>query len=426
MVLRIINGRVIDPSSGTDCVKDLCIKDGRICEPQGQLPDGRTIDASGCYVMPGLVDLHVHLRDPGYEYKETLSSGTAAAVRGGFTAVVAMANTMPVTDNADKVRRLLERSRTECSCRLLPVGSVTAGLKGEVLVDMDEMSKAGAAAFSEDGRPVMNAELYRQGLLAAKRNGKPVLDHAEDLNLLAGGAMQAGPKADGLGVPGVRNCVEDVMTARDILLAKETGAHLHLCHVSTKDSVQMVRLAKAAGINVTAECTPHHLTLSVDDMPGADSNYKMAPPLRNPEDVAAVREGIADGTLDAIATDHAPHSSEEKARPFVKTPNGIIGLETAVPLIITEFVRKGMMTPVRMAELMSLNPSRLIGHFGGTLGIGAEADVTIIDPEYEYTIDPSGFASKSRNTPYAGRKVFGKVMYTIVGGHIAYEERTKA
>lgn len=424
MVLRIINGRVLDPSSGTDCIRDLCVRDGVICEADDNIQADRIIDAEGCYVMPGLVDMHVHLRDPGFEYKETLSTGTAAAVRGGFTAVVAMANTMPVTDTAEKISRLLERSKTECSCRLLPVGSVTSGLLGEELVDMDAMSEAGAVAFSEDGRPVMNAELYRRGLLAAKRNGKAVLDHAEDLNLLAGGAMHAGKKAEEYGVPGVRHCVEDVMTARDILLAKETGAHLHLCHVSTKDSVQMVRLAKAAGINVTAECTPHHLILSVDDMPGTDSNYKMAPPLRDPEDVQAVREGLVDGTIDAIATDHAPHSSQEKARPFVNTPNGIVGLETAVPLIITEFVRKGIISPLRMTELMSLNPSRLIGHFGGTLAIGAAADVTIVDPDREYVIDPSEFASKSRNTPYAGRRVYGKVVCTIVGGRIAYEERS--
>ena len=424
MVLRIINGRVLDPSSGTDCIKDLCIRDGVFCDLDEGMQADRIIDAEGCYVMPGLVDMHVHLRDPGYEYKETLSTGTAAAVKGGFTAVVAMANTMPVTDTAEKITKLLERSETECSCRLLPVGSVTLGLKGEELADMDAMARAGAVAFSEDGRPVMNAELYRRGLLAAKRNGKAVLDHAEDLNLLAGGTMQAGKKAKELGVPGVMHCVEDVMTARDIILAKETGAHLHLCHVSTKDSVRMVRLAKAAGINVTAECTPHHLILSVDDMPGADSNFKMAPPLRDPEDVIAVREGLVDGTLDAIATDHAPHSAEEKARPFAKTPNGIVGLETAVPLIITEFVRTGIISPLRMAELMSLNPSRLIGHPGGTLGMGAAADVTIIDPDREYVIDPSEFVSKSRNTPYAGRKVFGKVMYTIVGGKVAYEERS--
>ena len=421
MILRIVNGRKLDPSDNTDQVSDLLVKDGKIIDPDQTVMADRTIDASGCWVMPGLVDMHVHLRDPGYEYKETLATGTAAAAKGGFTAVCSMANTNPVTDTPEKIAKLIERSKNECSCRLLPIGSVTIGLQGETLTDMKGMKEAGAIAFSEDGRPVMNAEVYRQGLLAAKEVGKPVLDHAEDLNLLAGGAMHAGPKADAFGVPGVRHCVEEVMTARDILLAKETGAHLHLCHVSTKACVEMLRIAKAAGIHVTAECCPHHLILSVEDMPGLDTNFKMAPPLRDPEDVEAVRQGMLDGTIDAIATDHAPHSAAEKERPFAKAPNGIVGLETAVALIITEFVRTGQMTPLEMARRMSLAPSRIVGHFGGTLAPGAPADITIIDPDAHYVIHREELISKSKNTPFDGRGVFGRAVYTIVGGEIAYE-----
>ena len=421
MTIRIINGRILDPSTGTDRIGDILVRDGKIAEADSAISPDRVIDASGCLVMPGLVDLHVHLRDPGFEYKETLATGTAAAAKGGFTAVCPMANTFPVTDTPEKIALLLKRAESECAVNVLPIGSVTVGLKGETLTDMAGMAKAGAAAFSEDGRPVMNAEVYREGLLLAKECGKAVCDHAEDLDLLAGGSMHAGKKARELCQRGVSHAVEDVMTARDILLAKDTGAHLHLCHVSTKDSVEMVRIAKRAGINVTAECTPHHLILSVDDMPGLDTDYKMAPPLRDPEDVAAVREGLLDGTIDAIATDHAPHSAEEKARPFPSAPNGIVGLETAVALIFTEFVEKSLMTPLQMADKMSTSPSRVIGYAGSTLAAGAAADITIIDPEAEWVIDKKDFVSKSTNSPYAGRKVRGRVVFTIVDGKIAYE-----
>ncbi len=436
MRIRIENGRVLDPASGRDEIGTVWIQDGRIQavvpagqpkEPLGEQPEGRDmpaeiqeIDAAGCWVLPGLVDLHVHFRDPGFIYKETLATGARAAARGGFTAVCPMANTNPVVDTPERVAELLKRAETESVVRILPIGAVTKGLAGEELTDMAGMKAAGAVAFSEDGKTVMNAALYRKGLEQAAALDMVVMDHCEDANLLKESVMREGTPAEARRVSGVSHASEDVITARDILLARETGARLHLCHVSTGASARMAAQAKAEGVRLTAEVCPHHFTLTYEDIPQGDTNFKMAPPLREKEDVEALRQGLKTGALDVISTDHAPHSEEEKARPYPEAPNGIVGSETAVALAVTELVETGVLTPLELADRMSFRPAQILGLPYGTLREGSPADVTIVDPAAEYVIDKNQFASKGRNTPFHGRQVRGKVLYTIVDGKIVY------
>ena len=422
MTTLIKGGRVLDPATKTDKVMDILIKDGIVAE-RGENLDAvadEIIEAEGCYVMPGLIDLHVHLREPGFEHKETIETGTKAMAKGGFTSVCPMPNTKPATDCVDVVKYVVDKAKEVSPINVLPVGAVTLGQAGKELTDIEAMKNAGICAISEDGKSVMDSGIYREAMKEAARLGIPVLAHCEDINLVRGGAMNAGAKAEELGIKGISNAVEDIITARDIMIAKETGATLHLCHCSTKDSVRMIKEAKAEGIKVTGEDCPHHFTLCEDDIKCDDSNYKMNPPVRSREDLEALIQGLADGTFDAISTDHAPHHADEKAKGMASAPFGIVGSETAVELTMTELVHKGVITPYQMAEKMSYNPAKILGIDKGSLDIGKIADITIINPDMEHTITASEFVSKGKNTPFEGYKAKGVVVRTIVDGKTVY------
>ena len=427
--LVIRGGRVLDPDAGLDGTLDVWIRDGRIewlTEPgirRDEEENWEEMDASGCYVMPGLIDLHVHLRDPGFEYKEDIESGSRAAARGGFTTICCMANTKPVADCAGTVAYIVEKAARLAPVHVIPVGAVTLGMEGKELTDMAAMKAAGIGAVSEDGKTVMDREVCRLGMERARDLGLVTLAHCEHKGMLAGGVMNEGEVSRRLGLPGFCNGAEDVIAGRDILLAEETGARLHLCHCSTAGSVALLRGAKKLGLAVTGEACPHHFTLTEDAVDGTDADFKMAPPLRTAADVAAVREGLADGTLDCIATDHAPHAAHEKALGMKEAPCGIVGLETAVSLVISELVRPGVLTPLQMAQKMSRNPARILGIAKGTLAAGSMADVTVIDPEAEYTVDRESFVSRSKNTPFHGRRVHGRVEATIVEGRVVYRRQ---
>lgn len=421
MSILIKNGRVLDPASNTDAILDILTEDTKISKIARHIDSHNVdmiIDASGCYVMPGLIDMHVHLRDPGLTYKETLETGTAAAAHGGFTTIVAMANTIPVIDDADKLAEFYKHANEVSPIQVLQVGSVTQGMDGQKLTDANELKKAGAPALSEDGKTVMNASLFRKALVNTAALGLPILDHCEDAHLKGDGAINQGPVSEKLHVIGISNAVEDTIIARDILLAKETNAHLHICHCSTADSVKILHAAKKEGIQVTAEVCPHHFTLTDEDIVPNDSNYKMAPPLRTLNDVKALIEGLKDGTIDVISSDHAPHAASEKTSDMTSAAFGIVGLETSVPLTISALVRPGHLTPLQMAEKMSCNPARILGIDKGVLAVGKNADITIINPDIEYLIDKETFKSMGRNTPFHGRKVYGKAMYTIYNGKL--------
>ena len=424
MTILIKHGHVVDPHTKRDGCFDVLVENEKIKEVAEHIekPADTVIDAKGCYVMPGFIDLHVHLRDPGLEYKETLETGGKAAVRGGVTTVCAMPNTKPVIDQGQKVADVHKRAAKESLTHVIQLGAVTIGQRGEELADIKGMAEAGCHAISEDGKSVMNASLYRKGMKLAKEAGISVFAHCEDISMVEGGVMNADENAKRLGLKGITNSVEDVIVARDILLAKETGVKLHLCHCSTADSVKMIALAKEAGLPVTGEVCPHHFILTSDDIKEDDGNYKMNPPLRTKEDRDALVKGLKDDIFDVISTDHAPHSREEKQRSMTEAPFGIVGLETAVPLTMTELVHKGILTPMQMAEKMSYNPAKIIHSDRGRLEVGSPADITIIDPEKEYVIDSKTFESKGKNTPFNGRKVKGMVKATICDGEIAYIE----
>ena len=425
MKLLIKNGTVIDPGDKKITKADVLVTDGVISKVASGLKDAadETYDAKGCYVMPGFIDLHVHLRDPGLEYKEDIQTGGAAALHGGFTTIVAMPNTKPVADKPDVINYVKNKAEAVTKVHVLQAGAVTKGQKGEELSDIRGMAAAGSPAISEDGKSVMNAQLYREGMKIAAEEGLAVLAHCEDINMVHGGVLNADAKSKELGFAGITNSVEDVIVARDILLAKETGVRLHLCHCSTKDSVRMVELAKEEGLPVTAEVCPHHFCMTSDDITEDDANYKMNPPLRTKEDVEALKKGLADDIMDVIATDHAPHAAREKEQGIQKAPFGIVGLETAAALTYTELVKPGILTPMQMAEKMSYNPAKVLGLEKGTVAEGSHADLTIFDPECEWVIDPAEFLSKGKNTPFGGKKVTGKVKATIVDGEIAYLEK---
>lgn len=427
MSILIKNGRVLDPATATDQVADIYVEKDVIQKIGKGLKEkaDQVLDVKGCYVMPGLIDLHVHLRDPGQEYKEDIQTGAQAAAKGGFTTIVAMPNTKPVIDNPDRVRYVHNKAASLAPICVLQAGAITKGQQNEELADIEGMIAAGAPAVSEDGKSVMDANLYREAMKVAAKNGIPVLAHCEDATMVNGGCMNADEKAEELGLPGITNSVEDVIVARDILLADETGVHLHLCHCSTKRSVELVRMAKSIGISVSAEVCPHHFTLTSEDIVTDDPNYKMNPPLRTKEDREALKAGLADGTMEVISTDHAPHSAEEKQGSIRKAPFGIVGLETCVPLTVTELVDKELITPLQMAEKMSYNPAKILGIDKGTIQEGKKADITIIDPKASYTIDKNTFISKGKNTPFHGRKVKGKVMTTIFEGRIVYQNRNR-
>ncbi len=423
MKIIIQNGRVLDPSAGIDTVKDLWIDGDKIAAPEAYSYEeaDRIVDAAGKWVAPGLIDLHVHFREPGFEYKETIETGSKAAAKGGFTSVCPMPNTNPVTDSGEMIDYVRAKAAAVKLVHVLPVGAVTKGQKGLEVAEIEEMVQEGAAAISEDGKSVMNSDIYRDAMRIAAKLDIPVFAHCEDINLVHGGCMNAGAKADSFGLPGISNAVEDVITARDIFLAKETGARLHLCHCSTKDSVRLVKMGKELGVRLTAEVCPHHFAMCDEDMLSADSNYKMNPPLRAREDMEALKEGLRDGVMEVIATDHAPHHEDEKARPMTKAPFGITGLETAVPLTITHLVDTGYLTPLSMIEKMSTNPAKVLGIDKGSLAEGKCADVVIIDPACEYLIDKNTFVSKGKNTPFHGAKVHGRTVMTITDGRIVYE-----
>lgn len=424
MTILIRGGQVINPATQMDEVADVLIEDGVVKEIKKGIKSkaNRTIDAKGCYVMPGFIDLHVHLRDPGLEYKEDVFTGMQAAAHGGYTTVLAMPNTKPVADNADVIGYVHRKAASGNCIHVLQVGAVTKGQLGKELADIEGMVKAGCPAISEDGKSVMNSQVYREGMKEAARLHIPVLAHCEDINLVHGGVMNADAKAEALGLPGITNAVEDVIVARDILLSKETGARLHLCHCSTEDSVRMVREAKEQGIAVSAEVCPHHFTLSSEDIKEEEmTNYKMNPPLRTKADVEALKQGLKDGTMEVISTDHAPHAFQEKNTTMQKAPFGIVGLETAACLTYTELVLGGYLTPMQMAERMSYNPARVIGSDKGDIQPGKAADIVIFDPKETYRIDRDQFASKGRNTPFHGREVTGRVKCTICDGCVVYE-----
>ena len=428
MLTLIKDGWVIDPANNIDGIAHLVIKDNQIqdiftdsdsyeCEEVDKI-----IDASGCMVIPGLIDLHVHLREPGYEYKETIKTGSMAAAKGGFTTICPMPNTNPATDSKEMIELVMNKAREESPVHIIPVGAVTLGQLGNEVTDVEAMKQAGAGAISEDGKSVMNSKVYEEGMLRAKAAGIPVFAHCEDINLVKQGALNESEKSRTLGVNGISNAVEDIIVARDILLAKQTGAKLHLCHCSTKDSVVMIAQAKEQGIDVTGEVCPHHFILCDEDIPGDDANYKMNPPLRGKEDVKALLEGLKDGTMDVISTDHAPHSEEEKKRTIAKAPFGIVGLETSFALSYTYLVKTGYLTISQLIEKMSYNPAKVLGIEKGTLGKGCAADITIVNVIDEYEIKASEFVSKGKNTPFDGYKVYGQVMATIVDGEVVYEK----
>ena len=425
MTILIHNGHVIDPLTKKDGRFDVLIEDDKIKKVAEHIDEAadEVINAEGCYVMPGFIDLHVHLRDPGLEYKETLETGGKAAVKGGVTTVCAMPNTKPVTDDAEKVEKVHQRALKESLAHVIQLGAVTKGQLGTELADIEGMAKAGCHAISEDGKSVMNSSLYRQGMKIAKRNGISVFAHCEDINMVEGGVMNADENAKRLGLKGITNSVEDVIIARDILLAKETGVQLHLCHCSTKDSVQMVKQAKEAGIPVTAEVCPHHFILTSDDIKEDDGNYKMNPPLRGKADVEALKQGLKEGIMDVISTDHAPHSAEEKNRSIKEAAFGIAGLETSAALTYTALVKTGILSIMGMAEKMSFNPSKILGLTEkGSVSEGKIADIVIFDPNKSYIIDKKNFVSKGKNTPFDGYEVTGEVTYTLVDGKIVYKK----
>ena len=413
MSMLICGGHLIDPAAGKDGIFDILVKDGVVAElaewKNGEAPvwkDGVAevvIDATGKYVMPGFIDLHVHLREPGLEYKETIAK--------------------PSTDTPEKIRAILEKAKTDAKIHILPIGAISIGQEGKVLADIKGMAAAGAVAFSEDGKSVMNSALYAEGLKEAAKAGVPVFAHCEDIDLVRGGVMNAGKRADELGLPGITNAVEDIITARDIFLARETGVRLHLCHCSTKDSVKMIALAKAEGLPVSGETGPHYFTMIDEEIPRDWGNYKMNPPLRGKEDKEALILALQDNVLEAIATDHAPHSKEEKEQSMLKAPFGIVGSETAYALTVTELVRTGKLTMTQLVERMSASPANILGINKGSLKVGMAADITIADAKTPWTIEPEKFYSKGKNTPFAGKEVYGKIYYTIADGKIAFEQK---
>jgi len=424
MSLLIKNGRVVDPANSLDAVQDVLISGARIERVGPDLPAaaGTTVlDATGKIVCPGFIDIHVHLREPGYEYKETVATGTRAAAAGGFTAVCCMANTQPVNDNRSITDYIRAKAAVEGVVRVYPIGAVTRGLRGEELAELAELAEAGCVAFSDDGKCVMNAALYRRAMEYTLPFGAPIISHAEDHELSRGTAMHEGVVSTELGVPGAPAAAEDIMVARDILLAELTGAHVHIAHLSTAGAVRLVRDAKARGIRVTAEVTPHHLLLTEDAVRTFDANAKMNPPLRSKRDTEVLLEALVDGTIDCIATDHAPHAGSEKEGEFDRAAFGIVGLETAVGLLLDRLVKPGALPLGTLISRMSRGPARLLGLPGGSLAPGAAADLTLIDPGAAWTVDPAKFASKSRNTPFGGWSVTGRPWKTIVGGSIVWE-----
>jgi len=423
MTLLIKNGRVIDPVNHVDQVADLLIADGKVMQIAQEIPvtpDAEAIDAAGQWVVPGLIDVHTHLREPGYEYKETIRTGTMAAAAGGFTTICCMPNTKPVNDSQAVTEFILRKAATEGMVNVLPVGAITKGCQGEEITEMGDLREAGCIAVSDDGRPVMNSAVMRRAMEYARMFRLPVISHCEDISLSEDGVMNEGRVSTELGLRGIPNASEDVMVARDIELAALTGAHVHIAHVSTRGSVELIRRAKERGIGVSAETCPHYLVLTDEAVTGYNTHTKMKPPLRTLKDVEAVRKGLQEGVIDVIATDHAPHAQVEKEMEFDSAPFGITGLETAVAIAI-QLVDEGVLTLNEMVLKMSGKPAKLLNIDRGHLFIDAVADVTIIDPRATWVVDPAQLKSKGKNTPFEGWKMTGRVTHTIVGGKVVYK-----
>jgi dihydroorotase len=416
-------GRILDPSQGIDEPGDLLLRGG-VVEAHGRSlgtpDDADVIDCDGAVIAPGFIDVHCHLREPGREDVETIATGARAAAAGGFTAVCAMPNTEPVTDNQAAVGFILRQAMRAGAARVYPIGAISLGQRGEQLAEFGEMVGAGAVAVSDDGKPVASAHLMRTALEYAQSFGIPVIDHCEEPTLASGGAMHEGIVSARLGVKGIPAEAEEVMVARDILLARLTGGHVHLAHMSTRGSVELIRWGKAQGVTVTAEVTPHHLTLTENACEGYDTHAKMNPPLRTAEDLEALREGVRDGTIDVIATDHAPHHYDAKEREFADAPFGIVGLETALGVLLTDLVHTGILDLPVLVDRLACAPARLFHLPGGSLARGTPAHVTVFDPDVEWSVEPTAFVSKGRNTPYADRLLRGRAIVTIVDGHVIY------
>jgi dihydroorotase len=421
--ILIRGGRVIDPSRGTDDVADLLVEEGRIAGIGRNIapPEGtEIIEAAGQVVAPGLIDLHVHLREPGQEELETVASGAMAAASGGFTAVCAMPNTDPVTDNQAAVGFIVRQAARAGKARVYPIGAVTLGQRGEQLAEFGEMVSAGAVALSDDGRPIMSSHMMRTALEYARTFGVAVADHCEDMTLAQGGSMHEGIVATRLGLKGIPSAAEEIHVARDCILAELTGGHIHLCHMSTRGSVELIRRAKEKGLRVTAEATPHHFALTHDRCAGYDTNAKMNPPLREAEDREAIRQALADGTIDVIASDHAPHHYDAKEREFDQAPNGITGLETALGLAIRELAVPGLLSLSDLIGRMSTIPARTFNLPGGTLAVGAPADLVVLDPGIRWVVRSEEMHSKSRNSPFLGEEMVGRANLTLVDGRIVF------
>ena len=422
IVLR--GGRILDPSRNVDEKADVLIVDGKIESSSGGIgakDDAQTIDCTGLIVSPGFIDVHCHLREPGREDVETIESGARAAAAGGFTAVCAMPNTDPVTDNQAAVGFIIRQAQRANASRVHVIGAISVGQKGETLAEMGEMFAAGAVAFSDDGKPVVSAQLMRTALEYARSFSIPVIDHCEEPTLAHGGSMNEGIVSARLGLKGIPSEAEEIMAIRDILLARRTGGHVHLAHMSTAGSVELIRWGKERGINVTAEVCPHHISLTEESVLGYDTNAKMNPPLRTAKDVEALRAAVKDGTIDVIATDHAPHHYDEKEREFADAPNGIIGLETALAVSVTNLVETKHIDFRTLVDKMSCAPARIFGLPGGSLAKGSVADVTVFDPAREWEVDPSAFRTKGRNTPFTGMRLKGRAICTIVGGRVVHQ-----
>ncbi len=423
-MLLIRGGRVIDPQNGVDAQLSIFVQDGKIVDlfpDPGQhkhnLANARIINAEGCLVVPGLIDMHVHLREPGHEYKETIETGCRAAAAGGFTSVACMPNTSPVNDNQAVTEYILDRAAKSGCVNVYPVGAITAGLKGEFLAPMGELKEAGAVAVSDDGKTVKNSELMRRAMEYAKNFRMPVICHCEDSDLVGNGVMNEGCTSMRIGLKGIPNAAEDIIVAREVSLSELTGCPVHIAHVSTKGSVDIIREAKSRGVNVTAETAPHYFTLSDESLETFDTHFKVNPPLRSARDVQSIKKGLKENVIDVIATDHAPHSSLEKDVEFDYAASGIVGLETAMPLTL-RLVKEGVLSMQALIEKCAVNPAKILGIPKGTLGRGCDADITIIDPSAVGRVDVSRFKSKSRNSPFNGWEVEGRARYTIVKGRV--------
>ncbi len=423
MKLLLKGARVIDPSRNLDAPMDVLVEDGKIagCKPGIKAPSGATVlDLAGMIVVPGLIDMHTHLREPGYEYRETVASGAAAAVAGGFTSIACMPNTRPVNDNRSVTEFILRKAAEANLANIYPIGAISMNSDGKQMTEFWDLREAGIVALSDDGNPVMDAALMRRAMEYADSLNLPVIQHCEDKNLSAGGLMNEGYPSTLLGLPGIPAIAEEIMVARDILIAEYTGTRIHFAHVSTVGSVRLIRDAKKRGLQVTAETAPHYFTLTDESLRDYDTNYKVSPPLRGKTDVSAVKEGLADGTLDAIACDHAPHGRTDKEVEFEYAANGISGLETSLGLSLS-LVHEGVLSWPELIAKMSCNPARILNLPKGTLARGADADITVIHPELAWSVDAAAFHSLGKNSPFSGRKLKGRAVLTIVGGDIKYD-----